>query len=95
MVQPGTDFDLSGAAGFTFNGENPATDYRTGTEFHAEWAVTRHFGQEFSTGVAGYFYQQVTGDSGPGASLGDFKGRIAAIGGTMGYNFKMAERRSL
>ncbi len=45
--------------------------------------------------MAGYFYQQVTGDSGPGASLGDFKGRIAAIGGTMGYNFKMAERRSL
>jgi len=88
---PEAGFDLSGAAGFAFNGENPATDYRTGTEFHAEWAVTRHFGQEFSAGVAGYFYQQVTGDSGPGASLGDFKGRIAAIGGTMGYNFKMAE----
>ncbi|MEK1869426.1 MAG: transporter [Ensifer adhaerens] len=88
---PETGFDISGAAGFTFNGENPATDYRTGTEFHAEWAVTKHFGQEFSAGVAGYFYQQVTGDSGAGARLGPFKGRIAAIGGTMGYNFKMAE----
>ncbi|NUS68567.1 MAG: transporter [Ensifer adhaerens] len=88
---PETGLDLSGAAGFTFNGENPATDYRTGTEFHAEWAVTQHFSPQFSAGVAGYFYQQVTGDSGAGARLGPFKGRIAAIGGTMGYNFKMAE----
>ena len=37
------------------------------------------------------WYQQVTGDSGPGAKLGDFKGRIAGLGGTMGYNFKMGE----
>ncbi|WP_244513201.1 MULTISPECIES: transporter [unclassified Ensifer] len=90
-LNPETGLDLSGAAGFTFNGENPATDYRTGTEFHAEWAVTQHFSPQFSAGVAGYFYQQVTGDSGPGARLGAFKGRIAALGGTMGYNFKAGE----
>lgn len=37
-LDPATWLDLSVAAGFTFNGENPATDYRTGTEFHVEWA---------------------------------------------------------
>ncbi|WP_457585768.1 SphA family protein [Ensifer canadensis] len=88
---PETGIDLSGAAGFTFNGENPATDYRTGTEFHTEWALSKQFTPQFSAGFIGYFYQQVTGDSGSGARLGDFKGRVASLGGTVGYNFKMGD----
>jgi hypothetical protein len=31
-------------------------------------------------GVNGFFYQQVTGDSGSGARLGDFEARTAGIG---------------
>ena len=34
-----------------------------------------------------YFYQQITGDSGPGATLGDFKSRVAGIGPQIGYLF--------
>ncbi|MGX1307093.1 hypothetical protein AB7M35_001813 [Amorphus suaedae] len=82
--------DLSAALGVTFNGENPATDYRTGTEFHAEWAATKYLTPAFSLGVAGYYYRQITADSGPGATLGDFKGQVAAIGGTMAYDAKIA-----
>lgn len=88
-LDPETGIDLSGAAGFTFNGENPDTDYRTGTEFHAEWAVSKNFTPAFSAGLVGYYYQQVTGDSGDGANLGDFKGRVAAIGATAAYNFQV------
>lgn len=79
--------EVSVAAGFTFNGENPDTDYETGTEFHVEWGLIQHFSKAFSLGVAGYHYQQVTGDSGPGARLGDFKGRVTAIGPVMTYTF--------
>ena len=35
-------FELSLAPGITFNGENPATNYRTGTEFHIEGAAMQH-----------------------------------------------------
>ncbi|MEW9838498.1 SphA family protein [Mesorhizobium marinum] len=88
-LDPDTGIDLSGAIGFTFNGENPDTDYTTGTEFHAEWALSKNFTQAFSAGLVGYYYQQVTGDSGEGANLGDFKGRVAALGATAAYNFQV------
>jgi len=39
-----------------------------------------------------YYYQQVTGDSGSGARLGDFKGRTIARGGTAAYTFKLDGR---
>ena len=42
--------ELSSAVGFTFNGENPDTDYTTGTEFHVEWALVQHFSKTFSLG---------------------------------------------
>lgn len=79
--------ELSGALGFTFNGENPATNYKTGTEFHAEFAAVQHFSKQFDMGIIGYYYQQISGDSGSGARLGPFKGRVAALGGTVGYTF--------
>jgi hypothetical protein len=40
--QSGIEF--SGAAGFTFNFENTATQYLSGDEFHLEWAVGKKFG---------------------------------------------------
>ena len=84
---PETGIDLSGVAGVTFNGANPATDYRTGTEFHLEWAASKALTSALSAGVIGYHYQQLTGDSGAGAQLGAYKGRVTALGGTLAYNF--------
>lgn len=86
---PEIGLDVSLAAGVTFNAENRYTRYRTGNEFHIDWAVTQNLTKDFSVGVFGYHYEQLTGDSGPGASLGDFKGRVTALGGTLGYNFKI------
>ena len=82
-------FELSGAAGITFNGENDDTDYETGTEFHFEAAAAYHFSPTFSVGVNGYHYQQLTGDSGAGATLGDFKGRVSALGPMMSATFML------
>jgi len=31
--------------------------------------------------------ERMSGDSGSGAKLGPFKGRVAALGGTLGYTF--------
>ena len=38
-------------------------------------------------GAVGYYYQQLTGDSGEGATLGPFKSRVAGIGPQIGYFF--------
>src|SRR6266540_3513335 len=85
---PKTGFDLSGAVGITFNGENPVTHYRTGDEFHAEFAASQNLPNGLSFGLVGYFYDQITGASGSGAVMGPFKGRVAALGGMVGYMFK-------
>jgi hypothetical protein len=86
-LDPKSGFEVSLAPGFTFNAENPDTNYKSGTEFHLEGAVMQHFSKDFALGIAGYHYQQVAGDSGTGAVLGDFKGRVSAIGPNLTYNF--------
>ncbi|WP_348928836.1 transporter [Aquabacter sp. CN5-332] len=88
---PKLGIDLSGVVGITFNGTNDVTDYTTGTEFHVEWAATKTLSKEWSIGILGYYYQQLTGDSGSGATLGAYEGRIAAIGGTIAYNFEVGK----
>ncbi|WP_435999529.1 SphA family protein [Rhizobium sp. LjRoot30] len=89
-LDPDSGLDLSGVVGMTFNAENPVTDYRSGNEFHFEWAAVKHFSPQFDAGLVGYYYDQLSGDSGDGAS-GPFKGRAASIGATIGWNFKVGE----
>jgi Putative MetA-pathway of phenol degradation len=55
---------LNGSAGVTFNFENTETDYKTGNEFHFEWAIGREFATGLVIGIVGYDYRQRTGDSG-------------------------------
>jgi hypothetical protein len=90
-LDPKIGLEVSSAAGFTFNGENPETDYKTGTEFHYEFAVVQNFSQKFGIGVNGYFYDQVSGDSGAGARLGPFEGRVAAVGPVANLNFTIGK----
>jgi len=77
---PKSQIELSGATGFTFNDENDDTEYETGTEFHLEVAAFYQFSESFSAGVNGYYYKQLSADSGEGAVLGSLKGEVAAIG---------------
>ena len=91
-IDPDTGWDFSAAVGTTFNGENKDTNYKTGDEFHFEWAVSKSLSPAFSVGVIGYHYKQLTGDSGSGAVLGSFKGEVTAVGLTAAYNFSIAQR---
>jgi hypothetical protein len=75
-----TNLQLNGALGVTFNFENTATNYKTGDEFHFEWAAGYQLAPGLVLGVVGYDYRQLTGDSGSGAVLGSFKGKVDAIG---------------
>lgn len=90
-LDPAIGVDLSMAMGITFNQANPATDYKTGNEFHLEWAASKYITKEFTIGLVGYYYQQLSGDSGSGARLGAFEGRVIALGGTVGYTFEVGK----
>ena len=78
-LDPATGWDLSAAVGVTFNQRNTATDYQSGDEFHLEWAATKYLTKEFTLGLVGYYYQQLTADTGTGATLGAFEGRVVAL----------------
>lgn len=85
--------EFSSVLGFTFNDENSDTDYRTGTEMHLEIAGKQHLPSHWSFGIVGYWYEQLTGDSGSPAILGDFKGRALALGPELSYQFMHNPRR--
>ena len=77
---PESGTELSAVGGIMINTENKATNYRTGTEFHLDLIANQFLSEEFAVGLRGYVYQQLTGDSGSGALLGDFKGASAGAG---------------
>lgn len=90
-IEPTLGLDVTNTVGVTFNRRNEITDYRTGTEFHWDWSITRKFENGFSIGPNGYYYRQLSGDSGTGAKLGAFKGEVWAVGVGIGYDFKIGQ----
>ena len=90
-LDPELGAEISTSAGLTFNFENPDTNYTSGTELHAEFAITKFVSPQFSFGLVGYYYDQITGDSGAGAKLGDFKGHVVGIGPAVNYTFMAGE----
>lgn len=80
-----TGIEVTGIAGVTLNGPNTFTNYQSGAEFHFEWALQQHFASGLAAGVGGYVYQQLTGDSGAGATEGSFIGQVASIGPMVEY----------
>ncbi len=72
--------EVSIAPGILANTRNDDTNYRAGAEFHLDFTANQFLFESFAIGVRGYFYRQVTGDSGSGAVLGDFKGEAVGVG---------------
>ena len=62
------------------NTKNDDTNYKTGEEFHVDYVVNQFLSETFAIGLRGYYYRRVTGDSGSGAVLGDFKSESLGIG---------------
>jgi hypothetical protein len=85
----GTEFSV--APGILANTTNKDTDYQTGAEFHLDFTANQFLAETFAIGVRGYYYRQFTGDSGDGATLGNFEGESVAIGPGFGWFPKFAE----
>jgi hypothetical protein len=89
---PQTGREFSAVLGFTYNFENPDTDYQNGVDAHIDWAASQFLNEHLHVGVVGYAYQQLSGDSGEGATLGDFKSRVFGIGPQIGYKFNVSDK---
>ena len=79
--------EVSAKVMYDFNTENQSTDYRSGQEFHTDFAVLKHFG-DFAGGVGGYWYQQTTDDKRLGTKLDACRGRVLALGPEVSYGYK-------
>ena len=85
--------ELTAFAGMDFNTKNAETHYQTGTQFHLDLTAAEHlplFGGVIGVGANFFYYQQISGDSGSGATLGDFKGRTVGIGPVLSYAMKIS-----
>jgi hypothetical protein len=88
-----TGLELTLAPGVTINAINNQTDYQSGAEFHLEYAAIQHLPGGAYVGAGGYFYQQLTGDSGAEIpAILPFKGQVASVGPLVGYTFKVGQQ---
>ncbi len=88
---PATGNEFSVVTGLTYNFKNPSTDYQNGIDWHLDWGLSKFVTKQWQIGLVGYFYNQLTGDSGSGATLGDYKSRVNGIGPQVGYLFPVGD----
>jgi hypothetical protein len=81
--------------GMDFNTENTDTNYKSGIQAHLDGTLAQHFplwGGFAGAGVSGFWYRQLSNDSGNGANLGSFKARAHGIGPALSFASKVAEQ---
>lgn len=84
---PKTGHEFSTVLGFTGNFQNQSTGYTSGIDSHLDWGASQFLTKQFQVGLVGYFYEQLTGDSGCAPVLCPFKSRVIGIGPQIGYIF--------
>lgn len=75
-------------AGMDFNLENRDMDYTSGSSLHFDLTVAQHLpllGGFVGVGANGFYYEQISGDSGADARLGDFEGQTIGVGPVISY----------
>ncbi len=85
--------EFTTSAGFDFNTKNSATHYQTGDEFHLDGTLALDMPisetDVVGAGATGFFYQQITRDSGSGDLLGRFEAMTTGVGPTVSYAGKV------
>ena len=86
-----TGREFSVVTGLTYNLRNTDTDYQNGVDWHLDWGLSQFLSKQVHVGAVGYFYQQLTADSGAAPILGDMKSRVMAVGPQIGYLFPVGD----
>jgi hypothetical protein len=91
----GTEVSLF--AGYDTSTKDHQTDYQSGDVLHLDATLAQHlplFGGSIGVGANAFYYQQISADTGSGASLGDFEGRTAGVGPVLSYAAKIGPTRT-
>ena len=91
-------FNAAAHLGYAMNTENGDTQYKSGNVLHLDASVQQIFplGSGLANiGAEAWYFDQLTCDSGAGATLGCFKGRTAGIGPVLGYIQPIGQQRMI
>jgi hypothetical protein len=88
---PQTGHEFSAVLGFTYNFKNTDTQYQNGVDMHLDWGASQFVTKEWQIGVVGYFYNQLSCDSGSGDRVGCFESRVIGVGPQIGHIFKVSD----
>jgi hypothetical protein len=88
---PQTGNEFSAVLGFTYNLENQQTDYKNGIDMHLDWGASKFLTKQLQVGLVGYFYEQITPDTGSGDRVGSFESRVIGIGPQLGFIFPVRD----
>jgi len=80
-----TGHEFSAVAGVTYSLPNPYLQYQNGVDFHLDWGASQFISKNVHVGLVGYYFQQLTDDTGPGAKLGGFRGQAVGLGPQIGF----------
>jgi hypothetical protein len=89
---PQTGHEFSAVLGFTYNFENQDTNYKNGVDMHLDWGASQFVTKEWQIGLVGYFYNQLSCDSGSGDRVGCFESRVVGVGPQIGHIFKIDDQ---
>jgi hypothetical protein len=87
---PKSGHEFSAVLGFTGNFQNQSTGYTSGIDSHLDWGASQFLTKQLQVGLVGYFYEQLSGDSGCAPVLCPFESRVIGIGPQIGYIFPVA-----
>jgi hypothetical protein len=86
---PASGFEFSVTAGMTYNFINPTTQYQSGMDAHIDVGTSYSFSDAFYVGAVGYFFNQLSPDTGGSALLGGFQSRVAGAGPQVGWSLQL------
>jgi hypothetical protein len=81
---PQTGHEFSAVTGLTYNLINPSTNYQSGVDWHLDWGASQFVSKQVFFGAVGYFYEQISPDSGCAPQLCPFESGVIGIGPQMG-----------
>lgn len=89
----GTGTELSAEAGLLTHRRNPATGYKTGEEFHVDFALNQFWTPHFAFGAHGYHYNQVGNDRFGGRKVRGAQASALGFGPALEWAPKAFERK--
>jgi hypothetical protein len=73
------------------NFANTSTNYTNGIDWHLDWGLSQFLTKQWQVGLVGYFYDQLTPDSGCAPVICPFESRVIGVGPQIGYLFPVGD----